>query len=61
MNGKLASKIFFWKLILCTEGENDAMGTPDWKKLYVNENLLIALMHNFKRNSELLVANALKG
>ena len=35
---------------------------PQIEKSYnVNENLLIALMHNFKRNSELLVANALKG
>ena len=26
MNGKSASKNFFWKCILCTEGKNDEMG-----------------------------------
>ena len=28
MNGKLASKSFFWKLISRTEEENDEMGIP---------------------------------
>ena len=29
MNGKLVSKNFFWKLISCTEGENDEMDIPN--------------------------------
>ena len=29
MNGKWASKNFFWKWISCREGENDEMGIPN--------------------------------
>ena len=48
MNGKLASKNFFWKCILCTEGKNDEMGFQalakdrNWTILAINS--LLALL-----------------
>ena len=32
MNGKLPSKISFWKWISCAEGENEKMGIPNYRE-----------------------------
>ena len=42
MNGKLASKNFFWKWISRTEGENDKIGVPNSRERSQLNNLFLS-------------------